>query len=1229
MDDPKSKKGRQGKGLPGSGPQGIGVPAKGDSSSSNAPLASDDGATISDVPSAPPPPSNQPATHVQHPDATYSDDLPSKSSLGRQTSGIYMKETMLNPGDVLGGRYEILQLLGEGGMGAVYKALDREVDRTVALKVIRPELASNPTILARFKQELLTAHQVTHKNVIRIYDIAEADGVKFITMEYVEGSDLRHILIENGKLPPERASEVIRQVCVALEAAHSAGVIHRDLKPQNIMQDSKTGRILVMDFGLARSIESEGMTQTGALLGTIEYMSPEQSMGKPLDQRSDIFAVGLIFYELLTGKTPYKADTAMASLLRRNQERALPAAELDASIPKGLSDIVSKCLERDLAGRYPKGREVLNDLDAFESARPTLASTTAVPIAPPKPAFPWKWVGIGSLVVLMLAGGWFLKTGLVRSGSSGSTAGVKTPELSLAILPFRNASGDRSLDWLGPTLADMLSTGVGQSAQMRVISPERLHQVLSDLRVTAESSVDATMISHIAESSSANTVFWGKYVRFQDKIRFEGTLQDLKHGRNYPITLDAPAEKDVSGTVTQIAEQIRKNLSVSADVMRDLKTSSFQPSSKSPAALQNYTQGVQFFHDGRDLDALKALGVAVKEDPNFALAYARLAEANSALGYDAEAEKYSRQAVDLSQNLPAQERYRIEAVHARMMKDYPKAISSYQNLVAAAPGDTDAQLTLGMLYQDTGAYQKAREQYAAVLKAEPQSVEALWKMGGVEIMSDNPQGSLDYLTRGLSLSIQQGNDEKRARIFLAIGIDYRLMNKPQEALHNYQEALAIGRSVGDKRTVAASLNEMAQAYVVLGKGDAALASFNEAMQVRREIGAKKEIGDTLIDLGSFYEDRGQHEQALNMFRESLQIQRDSGDENYQALCLNSMGSVYLTSGQYDNALTYFQQALQLREKLKVQGDIVETVYNLGQTNAKLGRYDEALSQYLRALDLYRAVGDKRGAAMDSYSMGALFDRQGRYGAALSSQEEALKTFRELNDRSPVMAEMLSGYGGTLAAAGREAEAQKTLAEALNLAHELNSQPLVAMALNSQGDAGFYRGDYKSARTLYGQALQTALRTKDRDKVLESKFGMARVAGKQGRPREAMASFKSLGQDAESMGMKYLSVECSVDLAEVLVSSKDYAGARQELEPALGKAEKLGLRVLLAKAHYLQGTVLRETGNPGEAAGQYAAALRLLDGIRKEAGAEKVIERDDLRPVYEQSSRWSQGDKNNT
>src|ERR1700689_563282 len=220
------------------------------------------------------------------------------------TGGLAASGTSLAPGTILGTRYEILQMLGQGGMGAVYKARDKELDRFLALKVIRPELAVHPDILHRFKQELILARQVTHKNVIRIFDLGQADGIKFITMEYIEGEDLQGLLRRKKKLEPAEAATIMAQVCRALEAAHSEGVIHRDLKPQNIMLD-KTGRVYVMDFGIARSLVTKGMTQTGALIGTPDYMSPEQAKGLTLDVRSDLFTVGIIFYEVLSGQSPF------------------------------------------------------------------------------------------------------------------------------------------------------------------------------------------------------------------------------------------------------------------------------------------------------------------------------------------------------------------------------------------------------------------------------------------------------------------------------------------------------------------------------------------------------------------------------------------------------------------------------------------------------------------------------------------------------------------------------------------------------------------------------------------------------------------------------------------------------------------------------------------------------------------------------------------------------------
>ena len=238
----------------------------------------------------------------------------------------------LKIGDLLGGRYELLKLLGEGGMGAVYKARDAELERDVALKVIKPELAEHPEILQRFKQELILARQVTDRNVIRIFDIGEAGKIKFITMEYLEGENLHQLLKQRGKLEVGEAVDIMEQVASGLAAAHREGIIHRDLKPGNIMRD-KSGRVVVMDFGLARTFSGDGMTRTGAMLGTIEYMSPEQAQGKELKASSDIFTVGLILYELLSGVMPFHAESAIASLVMRTQQRAVPLADVDRQIP--------------------------------------------------------------------------------------------------------------------------------------------------------------------------------------------------------------------------------------------------------------------------------------------------------------------------------------------------------------------------------------------------------------------------------------------------------------------------------------------------------------------------------------------------------------------------------------------------------------------------------------------------------------------------------------------------------------------------------------------------------------------------------------------------------------------------------------------------------------------------------------------------------------------------------
>jgi tetratricopeptide (TPR) repeat protein/predicted Ser/Thr protein kinase len=1203
---------------------GVSVPAKGDSSGSNAPV--DPEATQVDYPQ----PSSDPEATLVDVDATLVDvDATQVDALSPPPSSgprggrarVKVNVTLMEIGDVLGGRYEILQLLGEGGMGAVYKARDRELDRFVALKLIRPELAANPSILARFKQELLLSREVTHRNVIRIFDLGDADGVKFITMEFVEGQDLRSLIQEKKKFSLEEAVELMQQVCRALEAAHSLGIIHRDLKPQNIMRD-QTGRILVMDFGLARMVEGDGMTQTGALVGTMEYMSPEQALGKDLDQRSDLFSLGLILYELLTGIMPFKAESAVASLIKRNQERAAPVSDHDGTIPATLSNIVSKALERDPALRYQSAAEFLRDLDAWQGK--DAAATLRFPTSekPWGQTVPWHWIGGTAAVLVLVVAGYLLRGKLSAPTKTATVA----PPVSLAILPFRNASGDPSVDWLGPSLADMLSTDVGQSARLRTVSPTSLHQIFSDLRISSATVLDAATIRRVADFSNADRVVWGQYAKFGDQIRIDATLQDIKNDRTVPLKIDAQSEKEIPGAIDRLAESIRQKLALPENVVKELKATSFQPSSKSIAALRDYNQGIGLQRDGKNLEAQKQFEAAAKEDPTFALAFSKLAQTYSSLGYDSEAEQSAKKAVDLSQDLPEAEKYLISAIRFQATKNYPDAIKAYETLANASPGNYDVQSALASLYQDSGDLVKARDYYQKLLSANPKDIAATLDMGRIAIKNGDPQGSFDPLNRGYSLAVQVDNQEQKATSLHLMAIAYRNLSKPQEVLRNEQEAITIWRRIGQKRGLAFSLNAMAAAQAALGNTKDAVSNFQEALQIRREIGDKRGLADTLIDMGNFSDDRGDHDQALKMYKEALELERDIGNESLQAICLNNIGSVYSEKGQYDDALTYFQQVLQLREKSKVPQDIVESLHNLGEVLGGMGRYDQAISYYMRALDLRRSMNDLRGGALESYGLGTLFDYQGRFGAAINSKQDALKTFRDLKDKTFWMAEILGGYGESLILAGRGDEAKDSLDEALSLSRELKNDGMVAQTLALQGDAFFYQDNFKTAHSFYEQALQAAIRSKEEDKILTSKVAMAEVEVREKRGQQAIPSLRALIQQLNGTSAKYSSVECSIFMAEAMMQSHDYAHARPELQRALLLSDNLGERSLSAQAHYLLATIARNSADNTEAGDNYREVVRILDEMKKEAGAEKLLQRSDLKLMYEESTHWLQAGK---
>jgi tetratricopeptide (TPR) repeat protein/predicted Ser/Thr protein kinase len=1185
---------------------------KGESSSANVHLPSDADTLFGFTP--------DPSPHP-HPS-----DSPTIISTSQVLPGSYSEagQHVLTSGQLLAQRYEVLSLLGEGGMGAVYKARDVELSRMVALKVIRPDLARNRAILDRFKQELILATQVTHRNVVRIYDLGEAEGIKFITMEYVEGEDLATILHKRVKLPPREAVALIEQVCRALEAAHNVGVIHRDLKPQNIMWETGSGRILVMDFGLAKTLEGERMTQTGAMVGTMEYMSPEQALAGNLDQRSDIFSLGLIFYELLTGQTPFRADSALASLIKRTQERVVPVSELDKSVPPELSQIVSRCLERDVALRYQNASELLADLELWSGT-----GKSGIIAARLKPG-PRRWAdenkrllaGAAGLVLLLLVTlGYFLSRPKSAFVPETKQAVPVVPARSLAILPFRNSSGDAQDDWIGSSVADMLSTDIGQSAHLHTVPTDRLHQVLTDLRVGPETAIDPDTLRRVAQFSNADVLVSGQYARFGDQIVIDATIRDLVHDQTVPVKAQALV-KDLPTAIDSLADSVRKNLSLSASVVDELKAQSFKPNSTSVEALREYDAGSALMRAGKYVDALKHLQAATNEDPQFALAFSRLADAQAELGFQSDAEQSSSRATDLAHNqkLPLAETYLISASNARIMKDTKKALEAYENLLKSSPGDVDVQYELADLYLQNGDYDKARAELTGVLKSDPKNIRALWRLGVVYNLIGNPQAALDSLTRGSSLAIQVDNQEQQALILLSMGISYRLLNKPEEALRNYQDSIAINEKLGQKRGVAGALNEVGLVQRTSGKPDAALASYNKALVLLRDIGMKDETANTLTNLGAVYQDLEKFDQALEVYKQALQIQRETGDESYESQCLDNIAGVYLAMGDTDNAFTYSQQALQLREKLGVPGDIADTLESLSEAYTATGQYDQAMTALMRALELSRKVGDSGRIALVSHQIGLVLGYQGRFGASVKSLQDAVNAFRAQGENGENMAGFLADLSGALARAGKGDESSSTLDQAEKIQKALKNDSLLAAILIIRGDVALYRGDFKNADQFYQSALRLASRTKEDEGTLLSKVNLVRVAVAEGRYQEALRMLQPL-QNGKRTAPANLSLQLNLAAAQASIGIKDYARANHILDQELITAKRAGMRFDLARTYYLLGASARLNGNAERAGDYYREAAQLLDVVRGDSGAEHIMQRIDFKTMYEESNRW--------
>ena len=994
-------------------PTGLGTPVAGESSSSNAPL----------TPEGSPAPralSHEPDATLIDVDATMVDGTPLPSSPAGRFSGLGASAAMLQPGDVLGGRYEILQLLGEGGMGAVYKAKDRELDRFVALKLIRPELAASPAILARFKQELLLAHQVTHKNVIRIYDLSEAEGVRFITMEYIEGADLRHLLLDHGKFSAFEAVEIIRQVCFALHAAHTVGVIHRDLKPQNIMQD-KQGRILVMDFGLARSVESDGMTQTGALVGTMEYMSPEQALGKELDQRSDIFAMGLIFFELLTGNVPYKADTALASLLRRSQERAIPASEIDASVPRGLSDIVGKCLERDLTHRYANVTEILADLDAWQGkGRSFKVSVVKEPWTDRLRKLPWPQVALVAALMVATAVGvaWYARQ------TARPVSAVSHAPVSVLVSDFQNNTSDSLFD---DTLEPMVNVALEGASFINAFNRGNARKLAGKLPNPTQK-LDEQTSRLVAVDSGVAAIVTGKLDKKGSGYNLAVKAIDAVTGRTLATAdVDASTKDQLLLQVPKAVAPIRKALGDTTPESVQLAAAQGSFATSNVEAVHNYSVGMEQQFEGKMEDALKSFTKAAELDPNFARAYAGMAAAAGNLGQSQAAETYAKKAIALVDRMTERERYRVRGLYYIRTGNWQKCVEEYTELMRQYPADNIGQNNLATCYGRLLNMPKAMEEAQRAVEIAPKDVMTRMNYSLYACYASEFQSCEREARESLQL-----NPEYEEAVF-AIGYAQLGQNQLEQAADSYgklemispwgaslasaglanlamykgrfrdateilNKGIAADLAAKNPDAAADKLWMLAEANLLRGDKRAAIAAADRALAINQSTKLRFLTARIFLDAGEIAK--------AKKLAEALGSEIPAVPQAYAKLIF---GEIALTAGDP-------KQAIQLFNEAKNLFDTWIGRYDLGRGYLKAGAFAEADSEFDRCIK-------RRGEALElfmddmpTYSLlPAVYYYQGlvREGLKSPGAADSYRTYLELrgkNTEDPLLTDIRRRLG---------------------------------------------------------------------------------------------------------------------------------------------------------------------------------------------------------------------------